>query len=70
MSVQALLMRASVLGRLDEVSYRNAMMTLSSRGWRRAEPGQMTVLEQPSIRWPAKRRRASRIAGRKPNQDH
>jgi Zn-dependent peptidase ImmA (M78 family)/transcriptional regulator with XRE-family HTH domain len=49
MSIQALLMRARVLGRLNEVAYRNAMMTLSSRGWRRAEPGQMTVLEQPSM---------------------
>ncbi|MDR1212486.1 MAG: XRE family transcriptional regulator [Propionibacteriaceae bacterium] len=49
MSIQALLMRARVLDRLNEVSYRNAMMTLSSRGWRRTEPGQMTVLEQPSM---------------------
>jgi Zn-dependent peptidase ImmA (M78 family)/transcriptional regulator with XRE-family HTH domain len=49
MSVQALLMRARILERINEVSYRNAMMTLSTRGWRRAEPGQMTVLEQPSL---------------------
>lgn len=48
-SIQALLMRARVLGRLPEVAYRNAMMTISSRGWRRAEPGQITVLEQPSM---------------------
>jgi hypothetical protein len=48
-SAQALLMRARVLGRLSEVSYRNAMMTLSSRGWRRAEPGQVSILEQPSL---------------------
>lgn len=48
-SIQALLMRARVLGTLPEVSYRNAMMAVSSRGWRRAEPGQITVLEQPSM---------------------
>jgi len=48
-SIQALLYRARWLGRLSDVSYRNAMATLTSRGWRRAEPGLVTVLEQPSL---------------------
>lgn len=48
-SIQALLMRCRVLGRLSEVAYRNAMMSLSKNGWRRAEPGAIWVLEQPSI---------------------
>lgn len=48
-SIQALLYRARQLGRLGDVSYRNAMATLSSRGWRRAEPGLVTALEQPSL---------------------
>jgi Zn-dependent peptidase ImmA (M78 family)/transcriptional regulator with XRE-family HTH domain len=48
-SIQALLYRARRLGTLTEVSYRNAMATLTSRGWRRAEPGLITVLEQPSM---------------------
>ena len=41
-SIQALLYRARRLGALTEVSYRNAMATLTSRGWRlqRARPGQ------------------------------
>jgi Zn-dependent peptidase ImmA (M78 family)/transcriptional regulator with XRE-family HTH domain len=48
-SLQALLYRARRLGALSEVSYRNAMNTLATRGWRRGEPGLVTVLEQPSI---------------------
>jgi hypothetical protein len=48
-SIQALLYRARWLGRLSDVSYRNAMTTLTGRGWRRHEPGQMTVPEQPSL---------------------
>jgi Zn-dependent peptidase ImmA (M78 family)/transcriptional regulator with XRE-family HTH domain len=48
-SIQALLYRARRLGALTEVSYRNAMATLASRGWRRSEPGLVTVLEQPSM---------------------
>lgn len=34
-SIQALLYRARWLGRLSDVSYRNAMTTISTRGWRR-----------------------------------
>jgi Zn-dependent peptidase ImmA (M78 family)/transcriptional regulator with XRE-family HTH domain len=48
-SMQALLFRARRLGRLRDVSYRNAMTTISSRGWRRSEPGLVQVLEQPSL---------------------
>jgi Zn-dependent peptidase ImmA (M78 family)/transcriptional regulator with XRE-family HTH domain len=48
-SIQALLYRARRLGVLSNVSYRNAMTTLTARGWRRNEPGLVTVLEQPSL---------------------
>jgi Zn-dependent peptidase ImmA (M78 family)/transcriptional regulator with XRE-family HTH domain len=48
-SMQALLYRARWLGRLGEVSYRNAMATISARGWRRDEPGLVTAIEQPSL---------------------
>lgn len=48
-SMQALLFRARQLGRLSDVSYRNAMTTISSRGWRRDEPGLMRTIEQPSL---------------------
>jgi Zn-dependent peptidase ImmA (M78 family)/transcriptional regulator with XRE-family HTH domain len=48
-SIQALLYRARRLGAITEVSYRNAMNTLTTRGWRRSEPGLVTTLEQPSI---------------------
>lgn len=48
-SIQALLYRARRLGRLSDVSYRNAMTTISARGWRRNEPGLVTAIEQPSL---------------------
>ena len=48
-SMQALLYRARQLDRLGEVSYRNAMTTMSARGWRRDEPGRMLRIEQPSL---------------------
>ena len=48
-SMQALLLRARYLGILGDVSYRNAMIQVSSRGWRRHEPGRVQVLEQPSL---------------------
>jgi Zn-dependent peptidase ImmA (M78 family)/transcriptional regulator with XRE-family HTH domain len=48
-SMQALLFRARRLGRLGDVSYRNAMTTISARGWRRDEPGLVTAIEQPSL---------------------
>jgi Zn-dependent peptidase ImmA (M78 family)/transcriptional regulator with XRE-family HTH domain len=48
-SMQALLYRARWLGRLGDVSYRNAMTTISARGWRRDEPGLVSAIEQPSL---------------------
>ena len=48
-SMQALLFRARQLGRLGDVSYRNAMTAISSRGSRRDEPGLVSTIEQPSL---------------------
>jgi Zn-dependent peptidase ImmA (M78 family)/DNA-binding XRE family transcriptional regulator len=48
-SLQALLYRARRLGCLSDVSYRNAMTTISARGWRRNEPGAVIVIEGPSL---------------------
>ena len=48
-SIQALLFHARRLGRLSDVSYRNAMTTISTRGWRRDEPGLVKTIEQPSL---------------------
>ncbi|GAA3733576.1 XRE family transcriptional regulator [Salinactinospora qingdaonensis] len=48
-SLQALLYRARRLGAMRDVTYRNAMSTVSARGWRRREPGTMPLLEQPSL---------------------
>jgi Zn-dependent peptidase ImmA (M78 family)/transcriptional regulator with XRE-family HTH domain len=48
-SLQALLFRARTLKVMSDVTYRNAMATVSSRGWRRREPGPMPLLEQPSL---------------------
>jgi hypothetical protein len=47
--MQALLYRARWLGRLSDVSYRNAMIHISNRGWRRDEPGLVSAIEQPSL---------------------
>ncbi|OQO89659.1 Xre family DNA binding protein [Saccharomonospora piscinae] len=48
-SLQALLYRARTLEIMKDVTYRNAMTTVSTRGWRRREPGPMPMLEQPSL---------------------
>ena len=48
-SMQALLFRARQLGQLGDISYRNAMTTISTRGWRRDEPGLVNTIEQPSL---------------------
>ncbi|WP_040704033.1 helix-turn-helix domain-containing protein [Nocardiopsis salina] len=48
-SLQALLFRARTLGVMGEVTYRNAVVSLSQKGWRRSEPGPMPILEQPSL---------------------
>ncbi|MGY0235074.1 ImmA/IrrE family metallo-endopeptidase [Longispora urticae] len=48
-SLQALLMRARQLSIMNENTYTNAMAALSSKGWRRQEPGAMQVQEHPSL---------------------
>lgn len=48
-SMQALLFRARRLGQLSDISYRNAMTTVSTRGWRRHEPGVINTVEQASL---------------------
>ncbi|MFA1546802.1 XRE family transcriptional regulator [Actinomadura chokoriensis] len=48
-SMAALLYRARTLGIMKETAYRNAMSAMSSRGWRRHEPGAPRPLEQPTM---------------------
>lgn len=48
-SVQALLFRARELRVMSDVTYRNAMTSLSSKGWRTSEPGDIGPQEQPSL---------------------
>jgi Zn-dependent peptidase ImmA (M78 family) len=48
-SIQALLMRARQLSIMPENAFSTAMTTLSSRGWRRREPGVMPLPERPSL---------------------
>ena len=48
-SMAALLYRARSLGVMGDVTYRNAMMSVSQKGWRRAEPGRVSVVEMPSL---------------------
>lgn len=48
-SMASLLYRAKTLGTLPANSHRNAMITMTQRGWRRAEPGLITSIEQPSL---------------------
>ncbi|HLV71443.1 MAG TPA: XRE family transcriptional regulator [Vulgatibacteraceae bacterium] len=48
-SMAALLYRARTLGVMTETAYRDAMSALSSRGWRRHEPGPAKPLEQPTM---------------------
>ncbi|MDQ0404853.1 XRE family transcriptional regulator [Streptomyces sp. NPDC000349] len=48
-SLQALLYRSRALGVMSDVTYRNAIAYLSSKGWRRREPGEMPAVEQPSL---------------------
>ncbi|MFJ2367882.1 ImmA/IrrE family metallo-endopeptidase [Microbacterium sp. NPDC087665] len=48
-SIQALLFRARRLGSISDVTYRNAVITLTQRGWRRQEPGLISATEQPSM---------------------
>ncbi|MGW5411774.1 helix-turn-helix domain-containing protein [Actinomadura geliboluensis] len=48
-SIAALLYRSRTLGIMQEAAYRNAMSAMSSRGWRRHEPGPARALEQPTM---------------------
>lgn len=48
-SMQALMFKARRLGVISDVTYRNAMTAVSSRGWRRQEPGEMPSVERPSL---------------------
>jgi Zn-dependent peptidase ImmA (M78 family) len=48
-SMAALLYRARTLGTIREVTYRNAMSTMSAKGWRRREPGPPGLMEHPSL---------------------
>ncbi|MGV9568588.1 helix-turn-helix domain-containing protein [Streptomyces nigra] len=48
-SLQALLYRSRALGIMGDVTYRNSIAYLSSKGWRRREPGEMPAVEQPSL---------------------
>jgi Zn-dependent peptidase ImmA (M78 family)/transcriptional regulator with XRE-family HTH domain len=48
-SMQALLYRSRALGVMGEVPYRNAMMNVSKKGWRRGEPGDVVSVEMPSL---------------------
>ncbi|WP_433332118.1 XRE family transcriptional regulator [Spirillospora sp. CA-294931] len=48
-SMAALLYRARTLGVMKESTYRGAMSTMSTRGWRRQEPGAARSLERPSM---------------------
>ncbi|MFC5753348.1 XRE family transcriptional regulator [Actinomadura rugatobispora] len=48
-SMSALLYRARTLGIMKEGTYRGAMSTMASRGWRRQEPGQARPLEGPTM---------------------
>jgi Zn-dependent peptidase ImmA (M78 family) len=45
----ALLYRARTLRVMKEVTYRNAMSAMSTRGWRRREPGPQRPLERPTM---------------------
>ncbi|KAB2344700.1 XRE family transcriptional regulator [Actinomadura rudentiformis] len=48
-SMAALLYRARTLGIMQESTYRNAMSSMSARGWRRREPGPGKPLERPTM---------------------
>lgn len=48
-SMQSLLYRAKHLAIMSDQAYRNAMVTVSKRGWRRGEPGNRSMLETPTL---------------------
>jgi Zn-dependent peptidase ImmA (M78 family) len=47
-SLAALLFRGRTLGLLSETAYRRSMVTMSQRGWRTNEPGQLGAAETPT----------------------
>lgn len=49
MSLGALLRRASDLGVMSDQAYTQAMRTLSTRGWRISEPGELGAPETPRV---------------------
>jgi Zn-dependent peptidase ImmA (M78 family) len=49
LSIAALLYRARELRVMRDSTYRNAMITLSSRGWRTDEPGDLGPPEEPNL---------------------
>jgi Zn-dependent peptidase ImmA (M78 family)/transcriptional regulator with XRE-family HTH domain len=48
-SIGALLIRARTLGRMDPETYVRAMKTISARGWRNQEPGDLGAPERPAL---------------------
>jgi len=48
-SIAALLMRARTLGVIDERAYVQALKTMSMRGWRKQEPGELGPPENPVL---------------------
>ena len=48
-SQQALLRRSHDLGKMTDVTYKNAMSTITTRRWRMAEPGRQTEVEHTSL---------------------
>lgn len=48
-SIAALLRRALNLGVMDQATYTQAMKTMSARGWRTVEPGNLGPAEQPML---------------------
>jgi Zn-dependent peptidase ImmA (M78 family)/DNA-binding transcriptional regulator YiaG len=48
-SLAALLYRARTLRVMSDVTYRNAVIRMSQNGWRRSEPGRVSLLEMPSM---------------------
>jgi Zn-dependent peptidase ImmA (M78 family) len=47
-SLAALLFRARTLGIVSDTAYRRSIMTMSQRGWRQQEPGDLGRAESPT----------------------
>jgi Zn-dependent peptidase ImmA (M78 family)/DNA-binding XRE family transcriptional regulator len=48
-SIAALLYRSRKLGVMTDATYRRAMATMSKEGWRKTEPGELPVVERPTL---------------------